>query len=107
MDGALVNSAVQRLWGKLSADGEHWLPLVTHLTDTAETAALIWDEWVPLHVRRTVEKDFRETGLMMKNPPTMQERCSDSWRHPMILARPVQSFKVRRCELEIMHMILY
>lgn len=63
MDGALVNSAVQRLWGKLSADGEHWLPLVTHLTDTAETAALIWDEWVPLHVRRTVEKDFRETGL--------------------------------------------
>lgn len=50
----LWSAAAWSLWGKISRDGDEWLPLVVHLQDTAAIAALLWDEWVPLATRNVI-----------------------------------------------------
>ncbi|MDR0249453.1 MAG: CRISPR-associated helicase Cas3' [Oscillospiraceae bacterium] len=42
------------LWAKKSKAGSLWLPLAAHLKDTAQVAEMLWSEWVPEIVRRTV-----------------------------------------------------
>ncbi|MDR0381781.1 MAG: CRISPR-associated endonuclease Cas3'', partial [Oscillospiraceae bacterium] len=43
------------LWAKKSRDGDlKWLPLWTHLADTAETAKLLWDRHVADGVKRRI-----------------------------------------------------
>lgn len=48
---------VELTWAKSSPHGvpaDHWLPLHQHLTDTADIAGLLWDEWLAPSVRATI-----------------------------------------------------
>ena len=39
--------SIYALWGKKASNGDpRWLPLITHLADTAEIGKLLWDEWL-------------------------------------------------------------
>lgn len=46
------------MWAKSNDDGRS-LPLYVHLADTAAVAALLWDEWLPRHVKNTLATDLR------------------------------------------------
>ncbi|MGA5123717.1 CRISPR-associated helicase Cas3' [Streptomyces pseudogriseolus] len=42
------------VWAKHDRDSDGWLPLWRHMEDSAAVAGLLWDEWLPLGVRRLV-----------------------------------------------------
>ncbi|SFC18938.1 CRISPR-associated endonuclease/helicase Cas3 [Streptomyces aidingensis] len=42
------------MWAKHDRDGGGWLPLWRHMEDSAAVAGLLWDEWLPAGLRRTV-----------------------------------------------------
>jgi len=46
--------AISALWAKKTKEGLYWLPLLAHLTDTAEIARLLWDEWLPGSTKRII-----------------------------------------------------
>jgi CRISPR-associated endonuclease/helicase Cas3 len=56
--GCSLSKQAKDLWGKLSQDKLHWLPLYIHLQDTAETAKLLWDNWLPLHTKNKISESF-------------------------------------------------
>jgi len=49
-----VNMGISALWAKKSTNGAYWLPLDTHLRDTAEIAKKLWRRWLPENVRRII-----------------------------------------------------
>lgn len=49
------SSRAQSLWAKTGPEPEDWLPLVTHLTDSAAVARWVWREWLAPGVRQTLE----------------------------------------------------
>ncbi|MFJ9388291.1 CRISPR-associated helicase Cas3' [Nocardioides sp. NPDC101246] len=56
------SDTVLSVWGKSSdREAQAWLPLVQHLTDSADVAGLVWG-WLPPNVRQAIEKDLPETG---------------------------------------------
>lgn len=56
------SDAALSVWGKSSGyDGEYRMPLVQHLTDSADVAGLVWD-WLPLHIRDLVEAALPATA---------------------------------------------
>jgi CRISPR-associated endonuclease/helicase Cas3 len=49
------SKAALSVWGKSSGyDGEYRMPLVQHLSDSADVAGPVWD-WLPLHIRELIE----------------------------------------------------
>ena len=44
------------LWGKIDPESQAWMPLVQHLSDSADIAGVLWDEWVSEVVRRRILK---------------------------------------------------
>lgn len=42
------------VWAKHDRDGDGWLPLWRHMEDSAAVAGRLWDEWLPLTVRRLI-----------------------------------------------------
>jgi CRISPR-associated endonuclease/helicase Cas3 len=44
------------LWAKKTKDIQNnkWLPLVTHMSDAAETARLVWHQWLPSGTKRKI-----------------------------------------------------
>lgn len=50
-----LSKAAQRLWAKKSSSGEpYWLPLITHLEDTAALAEYVWNRWASSGTRRVI-----------------------------------------------------
>ncbi|WP_445330569.1 CRISPR-associated helicase Cas3' [Streptomyces sp. GSL17-111] len=49
-----LNGPVLSVWAKHDRDFGGWLPLWRHMEDSAAVAGLLWDEWLPLSVRRLV-----------------------------------------------------
>lgn len=45
------------IWGK--SDGDHWLPLWLHLSDTISATEHLWDTWLSPHVKRLIAKDLQ------------------------------------------------
>ncbi len=45
------SDAALSCWGKTDPSAGDWLPLVRHLEDSAQVAALVWDWWLPDSVR--------------------------------------------------------
>lgn len=53
-DRHLMNISV--LWAKKSKKGAYlWLPLITHMTDTAEVAKRLWRKWLPDSIRHVIK----------------------------------------------------
>ncbi len=46
------------VWGKTDKDTGGWLPLVTHLTQAAAVAGLLWDHFIPRSVKNLLEGDL-------------------------------------------------
>ncbi|MFJ3339327.1 CRISPR-associated helicase Cas3' [Streptomyces sp. NPDC086766] len=42
------------VWAKHERDADGWLPLWRHMEDSAAVAGRLWDEWLPLSVRRLI-----------------------------------------------------
>ncbi len=42
------------VWAKHERDSDRWLPLWRHMEDSAAVAGRLWDEWLPLSVRRLI-----------------------------------------------------
>lgn len=58
------------LWGKTGGrdNPQLWLPLAVHMADTAETARLIWREWLASSVKRAI---CQQTGLRDTDAETL------------------------------------
>jgi CRISPR-associated helicase Cas3/CRISPR-associated endonuclease Cas3-HD len=57
VDTVLSPALLDTLWGKSSRENKgsrKWLPLITHLTDAMETAAALWDTYLPEQVTRNL-----------------------------------------------------
>ena len=46
--------SISALWAKKSTKGAYWLPLETHLRDTAEISGKLWRKWLPESVKRII-----------------------------------------------------
>lgn len=56
--GARLSQAACSVWGKTDReDGEEWLPLYVHMSDSARVAARIWDDWLPGGTREIIACD--------------------------------------------------
>jgi CRISPR-associated endonuclease/helicase Cas3 len=55
--GFTLSEAAASVWAK-SNDFGGWLPLQTHLADTAAISGFLWDEWLPDHVKHTLAWDL-------------------------------------------------
>jgi CRISPR-associated endonuclease/helicase Cas3 len=54
-----VETAISAVcWAKSGDGGREWLSVQQHLADTAAVAARLWDDWLPLAVRRRVAIDL-------------------------------------------------
>ncbi|MGV9251442.1 CRISPR-associated helicase Cas3' [Streptomyces sp. NPDC003697] len=42
------------VWAKHERDSDRWLPLWRHMEDSAAVAGRLWDEWLPLSVRKLI-----------------------------------------------------
>lgn len=51
---ARLRGPVLRVWAKHDRDSDGWLPLWRHMEDSASVAKRLWDEWLPLSVRRLI-----------------------------------------------------
>ncbi|MFF2727770.1 CRISPR-associated helicase Cas3' [Streptomyces sp. NPDC058008] len=49
---------VLSVWAKHDRDSDGWLPLWRHMADSAAVAGLLWDEWLPLSVRKLVAAEL-------------------------------------------------
>ncbi|MGF1344514.1 CRISPR-associated helicase Cas3' [Streptomyces flavovirens] len=46
------------VWAKHDRDSHAWLPLWRHMEDSAAVAGLLWDEWLPLSVRKLIAAEL-------------------------------------------------
>ncbi len=55
---------MRTLWAKKSrmAQESKWLPLLAHMTDAAETAALLWQHWLPSGTKRRIARGLKLFG---------------------------------------------
>ncbi|MEU3862741.1 CRISPR-associated helicase Cas3' [Streptomyces sp. NPDC028722] len=51
---ARLSGPVLSVWAKHDREGDGWLPLWRHMEDCAAVAGRLWDEWLPLSVRRLI-----------------------------------------------------
>ncbi|MFF4147360.1 HD domain-containing protein, partial [Streptomyces sp. NPDC001698] len=51
---ARLNGPALSVWAKHERDSDGWLPLWRHMEDSAAVAGRLWDEWLPLSVRRLI-----------------------------------------------------
>ena len=59
-----ANPCLTKLWSKKSKgrDYDKWLPLPTHLIDTAEVARRLWDSWVSRSVVNRISQGITVDG---------------------------------------------
>ncbi|MFJ8870798.1 CRISPR-associated helicase Cas3' [Streptomyces sp. NPDC102473] len=55
---ARLRGPVLRVWAKHDRDSDGWLPLWRHMEDSAAVAERLWDEWLPLSVRRLIAREL-------------------------------------------------
>lgn len=53
-DATTLSVAARTLWGKWDHENDTAMPLTRHLADTASVAGLLWDQWLPINVRRII-----------------------------------------------------
>ncbi|MEU1126071.1 CRISPR-associated helicase Cas3' [Streptomyces sp. NPDC005899] len=51
---AKLHGPVLRVWAKHDRDSDGWLPLWRHMEDSAAVAGRLWDEWLPLSVKKLI-----------------------------------------------------
>ncbi|MFJ8754540.1 CRISPR-associated helicase Cas3' [Streptomyces sp. NPDC102441] len=51
---ARLHGPVLKVWAKHDRDSDAWLPLWRHMEDSAAVAGRLWDEWLPLSVRKLI-----------------------------------------------------
>ncbi|MFC6081322.1 CRISPR-associated helicase Cas3' [Sphaerisporangium aureirubrum] len=49
-----LSDAARSVWAKHDRDTDGWLPLWRHLADSAAVVGLLWDCWVPEHVKALI-----------------------------------------------------
>lgn len=49
-----LGAPARAVWAKHDRDTDGWLPLWRHMEDSAAVAGLLWDQWLPLGVRRLI-----------------------------------------------------
>lgn len=58
-----LSQTARLLWGKtLCNSADAWLPLYVHLSDTAATAELVWQRWVPASTKRVIAGAIIQAG---------------------------------------------
>ncbi len=57
---ARLRGPVLKVWAKHDRDSDGWLPLWRHMEDSAAVAGRLWDEWLPLSVRRLIAAELPE-----------------------------------------------
>ncbi|MGW1817364.1 CRISPR-associated helicase Cas3' [Streptomyces sp. NPDC002125] len=55
---ARLQGPVLKVWAKHDRDSDAWLPLWRHMEDSAAVAGLLWDEWLPLSVRKLIADEL-------------------------------------------------
>ena len=59
-----LSKAAQSLWAKKSNDGSLlWLPLAIHMADSAATAQMLWNRWLPEGTKRAIFGGIIEESL--------------------------------------------
>lgn len=59
-----LSLAAQSLWAKKSNDGSMlWLPLWVHMKDSAVTAQMLWNRWLPQGVKKAICSSIMEENL--------------------------------------------
>ncbi|MEV6400225.1 CRISPR-associated helicase Cas3' [Streptomyces sp. NPDC051907] len=51
---ARLDGPARSVWAKHDRGSDGWLPLWRHMEDSAAVAGRLWDEWLPLSVRRLI-----------------------------------------------------
>lgn len=59
-EGGAVYAEIKALWAKKAEVDtiEGWLPLLSHMSDTAEVAKILWDSWASSVIKERIEKDL-------------------------------------------------
>lgn len=64
------------LWGKKAANGDpRWLPLVVHLSDTAEVGKILWDTWLCDGAKRNIAENCFFSGTPDDEEKLVQARA--------------------------------
>lgn len=95
---------VRVLWAK-KAKGEQdkqWLPLVTHMSDAAEIARLVWHQWLPAGTKREIARGL---GLMQPGNPYWEDSALPCFvflaaAHDLGKAIPAFQARLRNTELD-------
>lgn len=59
----MLSQKAQCLWAKKSKDGKMlWLPLITHLADTAALAQKLWNKWLPDGVKKVISEGITNSN---------------------------------------------
>ena len=53
-----LKEETKRIWGKISQEGELWLPLYVHMHDSYEIGIRLWDYWLSDSLKRHIESDL-------------------------------------------------
>lgn len=70
-----LNQQARILWAKSGPrDSDIWLPLFTHLADTAAIARILWDNWVPHGTKMIIAKGI--TNLPLNTSCEERERIA-------------------------------
>ncbi|MFH9862346.1 CRISPR-associated helicase Cas3' [Streptomyces sp. NPDC017202] len=51
-----LQAPARSVWAKHDRDADGWLPLWRHMEDSAAVAGLLWDEWLPVGVRKLISE---------------------------------------------------
>ncbi|MDR0917300.1 MAG: CRISPR-associated helicase Cas3' [Oscillospiraceae bacterium] len=53
-----LSTSARSLWAKTAQDGEAWLALYAHMSDSAEIAKRLWRNWVPRGTKNSIVRDI-------------------------------------------------
>ncbi|MFC7723231.1 CRISPR-associated helicase Cas3' [Nonomuraea recticatena] len=56
--GRELSVAARTVWAKHDRASDGWLPLWRHMADSGTVAGLLWDQWLPSQVHRTVAENL-------------------------------------------------
>ncbi|MFG1614088.1 CRISPR-associated helicase Cas3' [Nonomuraea wenchangensis] len=49
-----LSEEARSVWAKHDRDTDGWLPLWRHFADSGAVAGLLWDQWLPIHVKKVI-----------------------------------------------------
>ena len=69
-----LSPGAKNIWAKASNKSNDglWLPLAIHMSDSANIARLLWQEWIPFSTQKLIAEEFK--GLNEKDAFTLGEK---------------------------------